>query len=278
MSTWYVNDAWTDFFAGDGGPVFLVDAADGFADPDIDPRDALSAPTVDALLFSGLSLWPRGAAWGTPDGEAPGTASVIAKLTRALLAPFADLYARTWRLTEESRSASLVDSLEDWEADFGLPSRCTTEDQTRETRIKVLRARVARLATITPPDVIRLAAGLGYVVAIEEPDGFIAGEGTCRGIGEVSGADLEQQWVVMVRDAPVSQFETGIGEAGVNRLLDFDHGTLECEIERIRPAWTNVVFNYAERRVGLYLVTETGARITTGTGKALIAPVLASSL
>jgi uncharacterized protein YmfQ (DUF2313 family) len=278
MSTWHVNSDWAEFFAVDGGPVFWVDPDDGFTDPDIDPRDVLSAPDVEALLYSGLSLWPRGAAWGTPDGEAPSTASVIAKLTRALLSPFSDLYAKSWRLTEESRSASLVDSLEDWEADFGLPSPCAGDGQTLDARISILRARVARLATITPANVVQLAARLGYVVAIEEPDAFLAGEGTCLGLGELSGTALEQQWVVLVRDAPFDQFETGIGETGVTRLLDFNHDMLECEIRRVSPAWTLVVFNFAEHPIAPALVTEDGARIVTETGKVLVMPLLASSL
>ena len=278
MSTWHVNEDWTDFHAADLGPVFLIDPDDGFQAPDIDPRDALSAPTVEGLLFSGLSLWPRGSDWGTPDGEAPSTGSRIAGLTRALLSPFVDLYAKAWRLTEESRSASLIDSLEDWEADFGLPSECAGDSQTADQRLATLRARVARLATITPPDVVRLAARLGYVVAIEEPAAFLCGESACLGLGELSNAALESQWVVLVRDAPFTQFEAGISEAGADRLLDFDHDTLECEIRRITPAWTIVVFNYAEQLIGPYLVTETGARIVTETGKKLVMPVLASSL
>jgi hypothetical protein len=121
MSTWHVNDDWTDFYAVDGGPVFRVDPDDGFSDLEIDPRDAEAAPTVEGLLYAGLSLWPSGPAWGTPDGEAPSTASRIAGLTRALLSAFAELYARAWRLTEESRVSSLVDSIDEWEDDFGLP-------------------------------------------------------------------------------------------------------------------------------------------------------------
>ncbi len=278
MSTWYASTDWPEFFAADGGLVVWVDPDDGFADPLIDPRDALSSPTVEGLLFSGLSLWPRGAAWGTPDGAAPGTSTVIARLTRALLSPIVDLYVKAWRLLEESRSASLVDSLNEWESDFGLPSLCSGFTQAEAVRIATLRARVARLATITPADVIRLAARLGYVVAIEEPDAFLAGEGSCLGLGELSDTALEQQWVVLVRDAPFSQFETGIGETGVNRLLDFDHDVLECEIRRISPSWTTVIFNFAEHPIAPVLITETGARIVTETGKALIMPVLASSL
>jgi len=278
MSTWHVNEEWVEFFAPDDGPVFWVDPGDGFADPDIDPRDALSAPDVEALLYSGLSLWPRGAAWGAPDGEAPSTTSVIARLTRALLSPFAYLYAKAWRLTEESRSASLVDSLEEWETDFGLPISCSDGNQTKDARIRALRTRVARLATITPDDVIRLAAGLGYVAALEEPDAFRVGESALGGYGEISATALESQWVVLVRDAPITQFQVGVSEVGVDRLLDFDNGVLECEIRRIAPAWTTVVFNYAEQPIGLFLVTEDGTRIVTETGKKLVMPVLASSL
>lgn len=278
MSTWHVNSAWTEFFAVDGGPVFLVDVAAEFAAPDIDPRDILSAPAVETLLPSGLALWPRGAAWGTPDGEAPRTDTIFAGLTRALLSPFADLYAKAWRVIEESRSASLIDSLGDWERDFGLPSKCATGEPTREQRLATLRARVAGLATITPADVINLAAGLGYTVAIEEPDAFLVGESTLNGLGELSDAALEQQWVILVRDAPFTQFETGISETGVDRLLDFDHDALECEIERIRPAWTDVVFNYAEQLIGPYLVTENGDPIVTEFGALIIAPVLTTDL
>ncbi|WP_052161061.1 putative phage tail protein [Hoeflea sp. BAL378] len=278
MSTWHVNRDWPDFYAADRGPVFWVDPDDSFVDPVIDPRDVLSAPLVESLLFSGLSLWPRGSAWGTPDGEAPSTVSRIAGLTRALLSPFVELYAKAWRLTEESRSASLVDSLEDWERDFGLPENCSSEGQTLDARLAILRARVARLATITPADVIRLAARLGYVVAIEEPDAFLAGESTCLGLGELSAAGLERQWVVLVRYAPFTQFETGIGEAGIDRLLGFDHDVLECEIRRISPGWTTVIFNYAEQPIASFLVTETGARIVTENGHPLIMRLFASSL
>jgi len=278
MSIWYVSTAWSDFFASDGGPVVWVDPDDGFSDPEIDPRDALSSPDVDTLLYSGLSLWPRGAAWGTPDGEAPATTTVIAGLTRALLSSFVSLYAKAWRLIEESRSASLVDSLDEWETDFGLPSSCSGDSLSSDMRIALLRARVARLATITPVDVVQLAARLGYVVAIEEPEAFRVGESELGGFGELSATALESQWVVLVRDAPVTQFEVGVSEVGVDRLLDFDHGILECEIRRINPAWATVVFNYAEQPLGLYLVTETGARVVTETGKPLVMPVLASSI
>lgn len=274
MSTWYVNAEWLDFWAVDGGPMVLVDCSEIANSVAIDARDLLSAPQVETLLPGGLALWPRGAAWGTPDGEAPSTISVIAALTRAILAPFAHLYARAWRLVEESCSSTLVDSLEDWERDFGLPDPCVIEPQTIDQRKTALAGRVIRLATITPADVVKLAARLGYIVALEEPDAFRVGESSCSDLDELSDTGLNQQFVIHIFDAPVWQFECGIGEVGVTRLLDFDHGALACAIRKVSPGWTYPVFSNAELPIGFHLVTETGAKIVTETGRELIAPVM----
>jgi uncharacterized protein YmfQ (DUF2313 family) len=272
MSRHYVNSAWTDYYATDGGPVTLVDCSEVDDSISVDTRDVLSDPDVETLLPSGLALWPRGAAWGTPDGEAPSTSTVIAGLTRVLLAPFADLYRRAWRVSEESRPSTIVDSLPDWEQEYGLPDPCVSVEQSEALRRKVLRARVRSLATITPADVVKLAASLGYVVAIEEPISFLVGESGC-GEGEVASAALDLQWVVHLNDLPTSEFEAGIGEAGITRLLDFDIGTIECAVGRIAPAWTYPIFSLAPLQVGFLLTTETGAHIVTENGAALIAPL-----
>ncbi len=274
MGRHFVNADWIDYYAADGGDVTFVDCStveDGF---DLDSRDVLSAPSVEDLLPAGLALWPRGAAWGSPDGEAPPATSVIAGLTRALLDGFAFLYARAWRLTEESRVASIVDSLADWEREYGLPDPCVTVPQSEALRRRVLAARVRSLATITPADVVRLAASFGYVVALEEPQPFRAGEATCGSYDEPSNAALAQQWVIHLHDIPTTRFEAGIGEAGIDRLLDFDIGTLECAIRRIAPGWTMPVFSLAPLPVGYMLVTENGDPITIATGAQLIAPFI----
>ncbi|MCA0275878.1 MAG: DUF2313 domain-containing protein [Proteobacteria bacterium] len=275
MSRWFVNDAWTTFYAADHGPVRLVDCRLVDDVLDLDTRDALSDPSVAALLPAGLALWPRGAAWGSPDGVAVPEGSVIARFTSALLSGFADLYRAAWRLTLESRSATVVESLAEWEEEFGLPDPCATEAQSEEQRRANLRARVAQLATITPGDVVRLSARLGFVVALEEPSAFCAGVSECGGIDEPSDTALEQQFVLHIFDAPFAQFEVGIHEAGVDRLLDFDHGILACAIHRISPAWTYPVFSIAPLPAATMLVTEDGKFIVTETGARLIAPTFA---
>jgi uncharacterized protein YmfQ (DUF2313 family) len=274
MSAYWVNSEYPLFLSYDGSPVVYVDCSEVDDGLDLDTRDVLSAPTVEEILPSGLAFWPRGAAWGTPDGIAPSTTSVLAGFTRALLGPYADLYARLWRLTDESRSRTLVNSLPDWEADFALPEPCITGPQTIDDRRRHLEHKVAAQGAISPEDFVRLAAHFGFVVAVEEPEAFRTGESRCGELAEVSDAALEQQWVVHVLDVPFEQFQTGLGETGVNRLLDFDIGALECLFRRAAPAWTYPIFSVARWPTPYLLATESGAVLATETGAMLIAPAV----
>lgn len=257
MSHWYVNDQWPSFFAFDDGPVTLVDCTDATITLSLDARDVLSEPGVDDLLPAGLALWPRGPAFGSPDGEAIPFGTVWARLTQAMLKPLADLYARAWQLTNESRASSLIDSLEDWEADLGLPDPCVTSAQSVEQRKASVRSKASGVATITPQEFVKLAARLGFIVALEEPFAFRVGESSVGwGGDELSNVGLEQQWVLHVFDMPVWQFEVGVSEVGVDRLLDFDLGPLECVVRRIRPGWTEVVFSIAPLPQGFLLTDD----------------------
>ncbi|WP_052194635.1 putative phage tail protein [Aureimonas altamirensis] len=262
MSTFYVIDGHGEYYVLDGSPVIYVPAGDVIRELDLDTGDALSSPTVEDLLPSGAALWPRGAAWGSPDGMAMSASSVLSGFTRALLGPFADAYARSWKLTLEARSATLQSSLSEWEADYGLPEPCAVNVQSDGERWRFLRAKVASDGYISPEDFVRLAAFLGYFVAVEEPDAFRAGESSCGSYDEVSDVALEQQWVVHVRDMPIEQFEVGVGETGVTPLLDYDAGALECVVRRAAPAWTYPYFNYVGWPTSL-LTTEGGQNILT---------------
>lgn len=274
MSVYHVNQDWPAFQAANAEEIIFVDctgAGDGLS---IDTRDVLSDPAVADLLPGGLALWPQGAAFGTPDGEAPSMTSRIAGLTSALLAGFAALYAAAWRLTDESRSATLVDSLEDWEVEFGLPDPCVGAYQDEATRRRHLRAKVKGTATITPADVVRLAAEMGYVVALEEPSAFLAGVSTCGWYEEPTDTGLEMQWVVHLYNLPVDQFETGVHETGIDRLLDFDIDALACVLHRIKPAWTTLVVSVEPWPVFVPLIIDGGTMVFYAPGAPVLVPLL----
>jgi len=206
------------------------------------PFDALADPSVEDLLPAGLSLWPRGAAWGTPDGQAAGTDTVLAGFTRALLAPVADLYRRAWLLTQESRALTLVDSLPDWEADFGLPDSCSP-DPAMAARRRALLTRVRALATITPQDFVQLAHQEGFTVAIEEPAVFECGFSEVGGAHTTGDRLQEVYWIVHVSGLAVDYFTCGESECGQDRLFVIDDvARLQCLFRRLHPAWTQPVY------------------------------------
>lgn len=190
-----------------------------------------------------MALWPRGAAWGTPDGMAASFDTILAGFTRGLLSPFADLYARAFGLTLESRALTIVDSLADWERDFGLPDRCTSGAQSTGARRAALLSKVRSAATITPLDFVRLAYDEGFRIEIEEPAMFECGFSQCGGEHTVGDVMQEVYWIVHVYDLPIFYFRVGEGELGSDPLFEIgDLDRLKCIFARLTPAWSRPVY------------------------------------
>jgi len=207
--------------------------------PSAVPWDALSAPSNDDLVTAAQTLWPTGAAWGTPDGEAMSPGSMLGRLTRVLVDDFARLYARAYRLTLEASPSGAADLLDDWEQDYGLPDGCFPGDQTTTQRLAALARKVRGTAVSHPEDFIRVAAELGFEIEIEEPAIFECGFSECGGRHETGDVREECYWIVRVRDAAVSYFECGVSECGHDPL--FDLGVAEqilCLLRSLAPAWT----------------------------------------
>ncbi len=207
------------------------------------PGDALSQPSVDDLLPSGLSLWPRGAAWGTPDGMAADQGSVLAQFTRALLGPFTELYARLYAITNESRALTLIDSLDDWERDFGLPNECSVSSQSTASRRQALISKVRSTATITPQDYIQLAFDEGFEIAIEEPVVFECGFSECGGDHTTGSVLQEVYWIVHVEGLAIDYFVVGESELGFDQLFSVTGAErLQCLFSELYPGWTQPVY------------------------------------
>lgn len=217
------------------------------ADTIPDTVDPLSAPTVETLLPGALALLPRGAAWGTPDNEAPSLDSFHAKVWRALLVPFTDLYANAYDLTLESRALTVDVSLADWEQDHGLPDRCLPPVSTVSGRKAALLKKLRSLGTITPQDFVRLAHDLGYEITIEEPYVFECGLSECGGDHGTGSKDQEFYWIVHIQGQEVEYFRIGEGEVGLTPLFEIQGiNELECVFLRDSPAVFKPVFWYSE--------------------------------
>lgn len=210
------------------------------------PWDRLAAPDSDDLISAGLTFWPPGAAFGSPDGQAVSLSSSLAKFTRVLLSAFEILYARGFGLARESIPAFADELLPAWEGEFGLPDSCVSGATSRAERLRALEAKIASVAAITPVDFIRLAASYGFEISIEEPAVFECGFSECGGEHTVGDPRQETYWIVRVTDLAVDYFRCGESECGYDLLFDLgDAERLMCILRRAAPAWTIPILSEA---------------------------------
>lgn len=215
-------------------PPPAVDVSDALADPDI----VTIAPTLYELL-------PLGSAWSSPDGAAFEDSSLLGGFLRGLAGDLATLYRRTFGIALESTASTLVDSLEDWEFEYGLPDPCFHFGDTPAQRLATLLTKIRSAGTIARADFVDIAAFAGFDVTITEPNSFECGISDCGGIDEMGGA-IEYYWIVKVSGIAVYHFEAGVSETGVDALTDFTPATaLECLFRSLAPAWTRPIFDYS---------------------------------
>lgn len=207
--------------------------------------DALSDPDETDIAEHLYALLPQGSAWRSPDGSAFDANSRMGGLLRGFAGAFASLYRRLFGISRESTASTLVDSLEDWERDHGLPDVCFGMEQTVQQRIRALLLKVRSTGTITPLDFVVLAESVGYRVEIEEPQPFTFGSSWCGGEEGLSGVN-QYLWIVKVPEIAATSFEFGVSRTGINSLLDIARPEdLECLFRLIAPAWTRPVFDYS---------------------------------
>lgn len=210
--------------------------------------DPLADPSTDDLAPHLADLLPKGAAWRTPDGAAFDWSSKMGGLIKAFAEGLAALYRRIFRVTQESTASTLVDSMTDWEEEFGLPDACLGLDPSRETRYRALLAKVRSTGTITPIDFIDLAAFLGFTITIEEPNAWTCGGSEC-GLGDeqiAGGIRVDFTWIVKPGTTEIVEFECGVGRASETPLGEIlRNERLECLFNKLKPAWTRVVFDYS---------------------------------
>ena len=208
------------------------------------PWDSLSNPSNDDLVGAGLSMWPTGPAWGSPDGQAISIDCALAKFTRSLLNTFEWLYARAFKLARESSVSGVDELLPDWERDFGLPDSCAGSGGTIAERIRALEAKVNSQAVITPSDFVRVAMAYGFEITIEEPAIFECGFSECGGEHTVGDPRQEIYWVVRVIDLAIDYFRAGESEVGFDPLFSLGGAeTLLCILRKLAPAWSEPVLS-----------------------------------
>ncbi len=141
---------------------------------------------------------------------------------------FDEAQAQADLLLKEMHPDTCYATLEDWERVLGLPEPCTGKLTIRPQRQQAVILKHAATGGLSRQYYIDLAAHLGFAITITE------------------GIDGDPyKWRVNAPAQPVTSFRAGINVAGTP-LRWWNNIVLECAINRLKPAHTEVVFAYGD--------------------------------
>lgn len=181
------------------------------------PLDGTARYTTDDYAAALGALLPRGRAW-PEDAD-----SAQRRVLRGLAASFERLDADAAGLLDTSLPGSVSPMLPEWEATLGLPDPCLAGTPSFAERAAQVASRFARQGGLSRQRYIDFAAAIGFDIAITTYSPFRVGR-TPVGNGVASDA-----WY----------FVWGV-TVTANRL-GFPVDVLMCELERIKPAETQVI-------------------------------------
>ncbi len=195
-----------------------------------------------------LAALPVGAIWPRSEG------SVLWKIATALTAVTARWASRAGQfLLVEAFPPRSLTTLADWERVFGLPEPCLTiTSQTLAERQQALLGKLQRRPGRQDRQyLIDLAATIGYAITITE---FIPFTFALSGLGWTSppycGFGWPQMrfvWSVKVSGPRITWYSVGAlgGRFGTDTHLTIARASdLECLLRKLKPAHTNLIFNY----------------------------------
>ena len=181
-------------------------------------------------------LLPRGRAWPRdPD-------AVQTQALAPLMPSYARLLARDNNLVRDSFPATTVELLPEWELSLGLPDPCSGEDPTIASRQAHVVARFSYSGGQSVPYFVGYAAALGFEIEVEE---FIpARYGIARYGTPYYGRDWAYVW--RVHAPAITVTPARYGEARWTDPYNLWASTvLPCELNRIKPAHTVLLFSYS---------------------------------
>lgn len=225
----------------DGWPCALLPAFP----PSVADRE--SEPTADDLLPQVIAEVPRGVIWGTDEAsDGTGAAPVMRRVWTALSGWLADQYRAAFQAATQTFPSAITYSLDDWEAEYGLPDPCTSPDSGVAGRIAAVRARYGAQGGASPAYFVCLAASIGYDITVMEPGDFICDLSECGGDDTVTVTNGHHEWIVHLIGLGDTWFYADEGMCDETPLEGFAVATdLECVLRRVAPAHTTLIFDYS---------------------------------
>jgi uncharacterized protein YmfQ (DUF2313 family) len=164
---------------------------------------------------------------------------------RALLLGLADELARVYNragdLVNEMHPTTCIETLADWETEYGLPDDCAPDLQTVAQRRDVLLAKYRGNMSFTTSNVIALAASVGVAITIDEP--VMRRYGTRYGTRFYGLRAWNYVWIV---NAPaVTVAKRHFGDRYNEPYATWGNDLLECTLQGVNQAHKTLYFNYS---------------------------------
>lgn len=220
--------------------------------------------TGDDYAQAFLTLLPQGQAWPRhPESTLVQACTGLSEYWGFVDGRAADL------LETESDPRLTMELLPDWERNWGLPDPCFFgQQQAMADRRRILMLKMTLLGGQSRAFFVEIMSWLGYTIQITEFAPYMTGVSR---VGDTSQQEVEAggnpnnmrwylgppemrfYWSIGVGDARLTWFRTGPigGEVGVDpHLLIGMADEVPCFLERIKPAHTQIVFDYSYLQTG----------------------------
>jgi uncharacterized protein YmfQ (DUF2313 family) len=178
-----------------------------------------------------------------PDGYARQGNRLQAGL-KAEGAVFAGIERSTSEILNGITPFNAVALLSDWERLLALT---VTSGMTLQARREQVIAKINETGGLSRQYFIQLAKSLGYDITIDEPEPFRCGRNRCG--DRLWIPEIIWVWIVNINDGQVPVYRFRCGQSAIGeRLTSYGQNMLESIFQDLKPAHTQVVFNYAESK------------------------------
>lgn len=178
---------------------------------------------------------PRGRVW--PKDPTSTQWQALSGLTPS----YAQLVARANFLLSDAFPVMPFELLPEWESSLGLPDPCAGTAPTIQARQQQVNARFIAGGGQSVAFFVSIAAALGYVVTITQ---FTASHFGQPFGNPFCNAAWTHVWQVNAPTFSVQHFTFGISGMG-EFFSSFANTVLQCEIQRLTPAQSTVIFSYS---------------------------------
>lgn len=187
-------------------------------------------------------LMPDGWAWDAKNQKG----SNLLKLLSSMSEEYSRVDERAQALLKESNPASTFEMLPDWERVLGLPDECAPDEalnlqQRRQRILQLLTTRGGQNKSFYQT----LAANFGFnvgVIEVSDQPPFRAGQ--ARAGDKLTNGSWRYAFIITAPADSIVKFRAGISSAG-DRLLLVQNSTLQCLIEKYKPAHAVAIFSFS---------------------------------